>query len=55
LQADSLTPEEDLRRSEIRQKMVRKLNSMEPEPRYEVTFVRNKPKKEEIDSNSRRN
>jgi len=48
LQADSLTPEEDLRRSEIRQKMVRKLNSMEPEPRYEVTFVRNKPKKKKL-------
>merc|ERR1719320_1376592 len=48
LQLDNLTPEEDLRRSDIRQKMVRKLNSMAPEPRYEVTFVRNKPKKKKL-------
>jgi len=48
LQADSLTPEEDLRRSEIRQNMVRKLNSMEPEPRYVEIFVRNKPKKTKL-------
>jgi len=42
LQLDNLTPEEDRRRSHKRQKMVRKLNSMAPEPQYTCTFVKNK-------------
>jgi len=42
LQQDKLTQEEDQERSIIRQKMVRKLNSMAPEVQYKSTSVRNK-------------